>query len=42
MIEAPERRGELTPGQTIIEPTSGNTGIALGLIGRRKGYKVNR
>ncbi len=40
MIEKAEERGELTPGKTIIEATSGNTGIALAMIGRRKGYKV--
>lgn len=40
MIEDAEARGELSPGQTILEPTSGNTGISLGMIGRRKGYKV--
>jgi cysteine synthase len=40
MIEKAEQSGELTPDKTIIEATSGNTGIALAMIGRRKGYKV--
>ena len=40
MIEQGERSGELTKDKTILEPTSGNTGIALAMIGRRKGYKV--
>ncbi|MBI3989637.1 MAG: cysteine synthase family protein [candidate division NC10 bacterium] len=40
MIEEGERKGELTPGKIILEPTSGNTGIALAMMGRRKGYKV--
>ena len=40
MIEAAERDGLLKPGGTIVEPTSGNTGIALALIGRAKGYNV--
>ncbi|WP_322796209.1 cysteine synthase family protein [Tepidiforma sp.] len=40
MIEAAERRGELKPGDTILEPTSGNTGIGLAMIGRVKGYRV--
>ena len=40
MIEAAERDGRLEPGQTILEPTSGNTGIALALIGRLRGYTV--
>ncbi len=40
MIEAAEREGLLQPGGTIVEPTSGNTGIALALIGRAKGYNV--
>ena len=40
MIEAAEKDGKLKPGGTIVEPTSGNTGIALSLIGKLKGYKV--
>ena len=40
MIEAAERDGLLKSGGTIVEPTSGNTGIALALIGRAKGYNV--
>ena len=40
MIEAAERDGSLTPGATIVEATSGNTGIALAWIGAVKGYKV--
>ena len=40
MIEAAEHDGRLEPGQTILEPTSGNTGIALALIGRLRGYPV--
>ena len=40
MIEAGERSGALTPGKIILEPTSGNTGIGLAMIGRVKGYRV--
>ena len=40
MIEAAEKDGKLKPGGTIVEPTSGNTEIALSLIGKLKGYKV--
>ncbi|MDO5291712.1 MAG: cysteine synthase A [bacterium] len=40
MIEQAERRGELKKGMTIVEPTSGNTGIGLSLVGVRKGYRV--
>lgn len=40
MIEKAEREGIIKPGYTIVEPTSGNTGIALAMIGKLKGYKV--
>jgi cystathionine beta-synthase len=38
MIEAAERSGELQPGGTIVEPTSGNTGVGLAIVAQRKGY----
>lgn len=40
IIDAAERSGELRPGGTIVEATSGNTGIALAMIGAARGYKV--
>lgn len=39
MIEAAEASGELQPGGTIVEPTSGNTGVGLALVAQRKGYR---
>ena len=40
MVETAERAGELSPGDELIEPTSGNTGISLGLVSRLKGYRL--
>lgn len=40
MVEAAEREGRLRPGGTIVEPTAGNTGIGLALVGRMRGYRV--
>ena len=38
MVEAAERAGQLRPGGTIVEPTSGNTGVGLAIVAARKGY----
>src|SRR4051812_28955813 len=40
IIEEAERRGELRPGQTVVEATSGNTGIGLALVCAAKGYPL--
>jgi len=40
MITEAEKRGELRPGATIVEPSSGNTGIAMALVGVQRGYRV--
>ena len=39
MVDAAERSGELRPGGTIVEPTSGNTGVGLALVAQRRGYR---
>ena len=41
MIEAAERRGDLKPGATIVEASTGNTAIALAMVGKQKGYGVS-
>ncbi|KUM30400.1 cystathionine beta-synthase [Arthrobacter sp. EpRS66] len=40
MVERAEERGQLNPGGTIVEPTSGNTGVGLAMVGQLKGYKT--
>ena len=40
MVEAAEASGELQPGGTIVEPTTGNTGVGLAMVAQRKGYKL--
>src|SRR5688572_31977331 len=40
MIETAEREGKLKPGATIVEPTSGNTGIGLALVAAVRGYRL--
>lgn len=40
IVDAAEKSGQLRPGGTIVEGTSGNTGIALAMVGAARGYKV--
>jgi [CysO sulfur-carrier protein]-thiocarboxylate-dependent cysteine synthase len=40
LVEAAEQRGELKPGMTLVEASTGNTAIALALVARQKGYKI--
>jgi [CysO sulfur-carrier protein]-thiocarboxylate-dependent cysteine synthase len=40
MVEAAEKEGKLRPGCTILEPTSGNTGISLAMVARQRGYRL--
>src|SRR3954465_14263834 len=39
MIDAAEKSGELQPGGTLVEPTSGNTGVGAGLVAQKRGYR---
>src|ERR1051325_7454127 len=40
MIQRAEKEGRLAPGSTILEPTSGNTGISLAMVAKLRGYKI--